>query len=63
MPGGTSELTAAEIEKIQATTGVDVIGLIERLKKTPDERLRRALEGARNLARLRESTEKVPPRR
>lgn len=60
MPGATSKPTATQLAEIQARTGVDVLAIIERLKKTPDERLRLALEGARNLVRLRASAGKVP---
>jgi hypothetical protein len=59
MRGERSRLTTAELEEIQARTGVDVFAVIERLKKTPDERLQLALEGARNLARLRDSADEV----
>jgi hypothetical protein len=60
VPDATSELTTRQLDEIQARTGVDVFALLERLKKTPDERLLLALEGGRNLARLRASAAKVP---
>ena len=59
MSRATSDLTVERIEAIQGRTGVDVFALIERIKKTPDERLRIAIEGARNVARLRTAAQKV----
>jgi hypothetical protein len=46
-------LSDDELRQIQNETGVDVFAIIDRLAKTPAERLRIASDSARNVVRLR----------
>ncbi|HEX7681822.1 MAG TPA: hypothetical protein VF713_27130 [Thermoanaerobaculia bacterium] len=54
-----TKFTDEELRRMQADTGVDVYALLDLLECTPAERLRIAMENARNLVRLRAATRRV----
>jgi hypothetical protein len=52
-------LTDDELRRMQMETGVDVYALLDLLECTPSERLRLAMENARNMMRLRAATRRT----
>ena len=62
MPMNRSVLTKVsdhELRRMQAETGVDVYAILDLMRQTPTQRLRLAVENARNLARLHAATKRL----
>ncbi len=59
MLNARAKFTDEELHRMQAETGVEVYALLDLLECTPAERLRIAMENARNLVRLRAATRRM----